>query len=158
VVESIRGLSLPEEEEKGEPKKKVETKADPESVLKHLKQTPANISAWHLLSSSREHRKALLDALVEIDVAADTNPAHFVNLVMGKAGNEVSFNDSDLPPEGKQQKKALYIEIECLGKKVSHVMVDGGSSINVCPLQVLSRLGLSTTQFHRACRIFYPSV
>ena len=39
----------------------------------------------------------------------------------------------------------LFIRVEVRGRKTSYVMVDDGSSISLCPLKILSRLGMKAT-------------
>lgn len=46
--------------------------------------------------------------------------------------------------EGKNHTKALYVTVECKRVRIPMVLVDNGSAINVCPLRVAKRLGLSS--------------
>ena len=55
----------------------------------------------------------------------------------------VVFIDEDLPLEGRDHHKALFIKVEVKGKLTCCVMVDNGSAINVCPLKILPKLGLT---------------
>ena len=52
----------------------------------------------------------------------------------------ITFSDADLPVEGRNHNRALFISAEVKGKRTSYVMVDDGSAINVCPLQILPNL------------------
>ena len=47
--------------------------------------------------------------------------------------------------DGRNHNRPLFIRAKVRGKKTSCVMMDDGSSINVCPLKILSRLGMKTT-------------
>ena len=67
-----------------------------------------------------------------------------VGLVTQKKHGEVTFTDDDLPLEGRDHNKALYIAAEINGKKTSCMMVDDGSAINVCPSKLMSKLGITT--------------
>ena len=57
----------------------------------------------------------------------------------------VVFTDDDLPLEGRDHYKALFIRAEVKGKLTCCVMVDNGSAINVCPLKILPKLELTET-------------
>ena len=45
--------------------------------------------------------------------------------------------------EGQEHHKAVFIKAEVKGKLTCCVMVDNRSAINVCPLKILSKLGLT---------------
>ena len=53
------------------------------------------------------------------------------------------FIDEDLPLERRDHHKALFIKAEVKEKLTCCVMVDNGSAINVCPLKILHKLGLT---------------
>ena len=53
------------------------------------------------------------------------------------------FSNDDLPLEGRDHHKALFIKPEVKGKMTCCVMVDNGSAINVCALKILLKLGLA---------------
>ena len=46
--------------------------------------------------------------------------------------------------------KALFIPAEVKGQRTSYVMVDDGSAINVCPLQILPNLGLKVEELTKS--------
>ena len=48
--------------------------------------------------------------------------------------------------EGRNHNRALFIPAEVKGKRTSYVMVDDGSVINVCPLQILPNLGMKVKE------------
>ena len=54
----------------------------------------------------------------------------------------VLFGD-DLPLEGRDHYKSLFIKDVVKGKMTCCVMVDNDSTINVCPLKILPKLGLT---------------
>ena len=121
----------------------VEVKED--LVTDQLKKMKANASIWDLLVYSHSHRRALIDALSKIQVPKDVSPENMVGLMMEKKPEEITFTDEDLPLEGRDHNKALYIAAEVNGKRTSCVMVDDGSAINVCPSKLLPKLGVSAT-------------
>ena len=55
----------------------------------------------------------------------------------------IVFSDDDLPLEGRDHHRALFIKAEMKGKITYCVMVDNGSAINVYPLKILPKLGLA---------------
>jgi hypothetical protein len=55
----------------------------------------------------------------------------------------IIFTTKDLPPEGGDHNRALYVTIECIGSKVLKVLVDNGSSINVCSIHTATKIGLT---------------
>ena len=59
------------------------------------------------------------------------------------APRAVVFTDDDLPLEGRNYHKVLFIKAEVKGKLTCCVMVDNRSAINVCPLKILPKLGLT---------------
>ena len=64
------------------------------------------------------------------------------SLTEGSPG-AVVFTDDNLPLEGRNHHKALFIKAKVKEKLTCCVMVDNGSAINVCPLKILPRLGLT---------------
>jgi hypothetical protein len=52
----------------------------------------------------------------------------------------LGFTNLDLTPEGRNHNKALHITMECKGAVLSHVLVDTGSSLNVLPKKILSKI------------------
>ena len=58
----------------------------------------------------------------------------------------IIFTTKDLPPEGGDHNKALYVTIDCMSSKVSKVLVNNGSSINVCPMCTTIKIGLTKGQ------------
>ncbi|TNV98731.1 hypothetical protein C5H24_12495, partial [Xylella fastidiosa] len=50
-------------------------------IQKQLERTPATVSIWGLLSSSREHRQKLIKALSNMEVPPDTPPETMIALL-----------------------------------------------------------------------------
>ena len=55
----------------------------------------------------------------------------------------IVFTDNDIPLERRDHNKALFIKAEVKGKLTCYLMVDNGYAINVCPLKILPKLGLT---------------
>ena len=77
----------------------------------------------------------------------DTTPEQVLSII-GMTTNESSiiFTTKDLPPEGRDHNRALYVPIDCIGSKVPKVLVDNRSSINVCPMRTATKIGLTKGQ------------
>ncbi|XP_077223026.1 uncharacterized protein LOC143856648 [Tasmannia lanceolata] len=81
-------------------------------------------------------------------VSVEITPDELVGLVaMTKASKALSFSDEDLPSEGKDHTRPLKITLFCNQKKVSEVLVDNGSALNVCPLSTATTLGFGPEDF-----------
>ena len=55
----------------------------------------------------------------------------------------IVFSDNDLPPEGLNHVRPLFIDVACSGRRVSSILLDNGSALNVCPLVTAIALGFS---------------
>ena len=71
------------------------------------------------------------------------------NVIENKQG-VITFSDVDLPVEGRNHNRALFIPAKVRGKRTSYVMVDDGSAINVCPLQILPNLGVKVEELTKS--------
>ncbi|XP_070005342.1 uncharacterized protein [Nicotiana sylvestris] len=59
--------------------------------------------------------------------------------------HKITFHEDELPPKRLSHNRALHITVQFEDKFFSKVLIDGGSSLNICPLTTLKRLG---TNFH----------
>ncbi|XP_070057108.1 uncharacterized protein [Nicotiana tomentosiformis] len=55
--------------------------------------------------------------------------------------HKITFHEDELPPVGLSHNRALHITVQCKNKFIARVLIDGGSSLNICPLTTLKRLG-----------------
>ena len=96
---------------------------------------------------SQKHIDAILEALTGREVPMDTMPEQILS-IMGVTTDEsaIIFTTKYLPPEGGDHNRALYVTIDCIGSKVPKVLVDNGSSINVCPMRTATKIGLTKGQ------------
>ena len=62
--------------------------------------------------------------------------------VEGSSHPLLAFSDEDLPPKGATHTRPLQVTIECMGAKVSMVLIDNGSTLNVCPFRTALTVGL----------------
>ncbi|XP_019248614.1 PREDICTED: uncharacterized protein LOC109227879 [Nicotiana attenuata] len=117
------------------------------SIIDQLRKTPAQISLLSLLLHSKEHCRVLIQTLNEAYVSETTT----VNQLEKMAErffevHKISFSDDDLPEEGAGHNKALHLMVKCEGHYVKGVMIDGGSSVDVCPLSILQQLNIDTNK------------
>ena len=56
------------------------------------------------------------------------------------------FSDDDLPHEGSDHVRPLFIYVSYSGHRVSSVLLDNGA-LNVCPLVTVIALGFSPSDF-----------
>ena len=57
------------------------------------------------------------------------------------------FSDNDLPPEGSDHVRPLFIDVACSDRRVSSVLLDNDSTLNVCLLVTAIALGFSPSDF-----------
>ena len=98
---------------------------------------------WELLMQYKIHGDAVVQVLHERKVSTNTTPQQLVSSLMQKPEGAIMFTDEDLPLEGREHYRPLFIKAEIKGKMTCCVMVDNGSAINVCPLKILPRLSLT---------------
>ncbi|XP_070017728.1 uncharacterized protein [Nicotiana sylvestris] len=53
----------------------------------------------------------------------------------------ITFHEDKLPPEGLGHNKALHITMQCEDYFITRILIDRGSSLNICPLVTLKKLG-----------------
>lgn len=149
---SVDPLTLDEKE--GEEKKKKDALGPaPNDLLQQLRKTNANVSVWKLLELSFEHRRALIDALIDAQVSSNVTPEALSKSVSSVAHTDspvISFEEAELPPGGSAHLRALYVDVTCNGKYLTRVLVDGGSSLNVCPLHTLEKIGIPESELRPA--------
>ena len=111
-------------------------------ILEQLKKAKASVSICELLMYSSSHRKALVKALTKMNIQTNATPEAMVAKITKNKQGVITFSDVDLFVEGRNHNRALFIPAKVKEKRTSYVMVDDGSAINVCPLQILPNLGV----------------
>ncbi|RVW71054.1 hypothetical protein CK203_057854 [Vitis vinifera] len=119
-----------------------EVRREDDEVLRQLQSTQARISIWSLLASSSTHRDALIRALSQIRVETTTTPERLIHMMTVGRATCIVFSDDDLPPEGPDHVRPLYITVGCSGRRVPSVLLDNGSALNIFPLATAIALGL----------------
>ena len=122
-------------------------KASEYKVIEQMAKIPAQISLMSLLLTSDHHRETLFKILKEVKVPEGISTDKLGNLVNSVfALDQISFSPEELGEEGTQHTKPLFIVVKCHDKIISRVLIDNGSSLNVCPLATLHLLGIDITQ------------
>ena len=137
------GRNMEEGSKPIEPKGK-EEKEKEDRVLTQLKKTQTHVFIWGLLMASHKHRNALLDALNEKEVPIETMPQEVQSLMEVEAPFHpfLAFSDEELPLERATHTRPLQITIECMSAKVPVVLINNGSTLNICPLRTTLTIGL----------------
>ncbi|XP_071940869.1 uncharacterized protein [Coffea arabica] len=113
------------------------------NIIEKLSKSPAQITMLDLLFSSDVHRDALIDVLTKAQIPRDISVDNFSNVVGSVLFNkQIAFSDDELPTEGIEHNRALYITVRCNGKMLPKVLIDNGSALNICPWSTLEKLGL----------------
>ena len=115
--------------------------------MRQLRTTQARISIWSLLASSGTHRDTLIRALSQIRVDTATTLGGLIHFLTADRATCIVFFEDDLPPEGLDHVRPLFIDVACLGHRVSSVLLDNGSALNICPLVTTIALGFSSSDF-----------
>ena len=130
-----------------------EIQREDDEILRQLRTTQARISIWSLLASSSTHRDALIRALSRIGVDTTTTLEGLIHFLTADRATCITFSDNDLPPEGFSHVRPLFIDVSCSGQRVPSVLLDNGSSLNVCPLVTAIALGFSPSDFGPSTQI-----
>ena len=124
-----------------------EIKREDDEILHQFCTTQARISIWSLLASSSTHRDALIRALSQIGVDIATIPKGLIHFLAADRATCIVFSDDDLPLEGLSHVRPLFIDVACSGRRVTSVLLDNDSALNVCPLVTLIALEFSPSDF-----------
>ncbi|XP_075099397.1 uncharacterized protein LOC142176187 [Nicotiana tabacum] len=55
--------------------------------------------------------------------------------------HKIIFHEDKLPPKGLGHNKALHITVQYEDYVITRILIDRGSSVNICPLVTLKKLG-----------------
>ena len=124
-----------------------EIQSEDDEILCQLRTTQARISIWSLLVSSSTHRDAFIRALSHIRVDSTTIPGGLIHFLTANRATCIVFFYDDLPPEGSDHVHPLFIDVAYSGHRVPSVLLDNGSSLNVCPLVTAIALRFSPSDF-----------
>ena len=130
-----------------------EVRVEDDEILRQLQSTQARISIWSLLASSSTHRDALIRALSQIRVETTTTLKGLIHMMTAGRATCIVFSDYDLPSEGSDHSRPLYISVGCSGRRVPSILLDNGSALNVCPLATTITLGYAPSDFGPSTQI-----
>ena len=99
------------------------------------------------MASSSTHRDALVRALGQIRVDIATTPEGLIHMLTADRATCIVFSDDDLPLEGSNHVRPLFIDVVCSGRWVPSVLLGNGSALNVYPLVTAIALGFSPADF-----------
>ncbi|XP_070005827.1 uncharacterized protein [Nicotiana sylvestris] len=71
-------------------------------------------------------------------------------LIHSDEHHRVTFSDDEFPMEGTEHNKALYHTVKYEDSVVTRVLVDNGSSVNICPLSTLNKLKVDDERIHKS--------
>ncbi|XP_060200445.1 uncharacterized protein LOC132628696 [Lycium barbarum] len=63
---------------------------------------------------------------------------------------DIPTNPATAQVEGTTHNRALNITVECRGKAIGRVLVDNGSSLNICPVTTLTQLGCDVSKIRQS--------
>ncbi|XP_070028854.1 uncharacterized protein [Nicotiana sylvestris] len=120
------------------PVKKSVTEEEDEELLKKMKVQDYSIVEQVLMKILNEEH------------VPDTITVNHLEKIAGKIfeENRITFSNDELPMEGTEHNRALYLTVKCEDSVVSRVLVDNGSSANICPLSTLQKLKIGTKRIH----------
>ena len=110
-------------------------------MIDQLNRMPARISLLDLLMHSTSHRKLLMKILNGAHVERDISLNQFEGIVSHiRANDYLTFNEDEIPTEGRGHNKALHISVKCRDYVLARVLIDNGSSLNVMPKSTLDKI------------------
>ncbi|XP_070020626.1 uncharacterized protein [Nicotiana sylvestris] len=120
------------------------------SIVEQLRKNPAQISLLSLLIHSDEHRRAFMKILNEAHVT-DKISVNYLEKIANKIFevNRVTFSDDELPVEGTEHNRALYLTVKYEDSVFTRGLVDNGSSANIFPLSTLNKLKVDDERIHK---------
>ena len=118
-----------------------------DEIMRQFQSTQARISIWSLLASSTAHRDALIRSLSCIRVESAISPDGLIHMLTADRATCIVFSADDLPVGGLDHTMPLYITVGCSGHRVPTVLLDNGSTLNVCPLATAVALGFRPSDF-----------
>ncbi|XP_070055413.1 uncharacterized protein [Nicotiana tomentosiformis] len=121
------------------PVKKPVTEEEAEEFLKKMK-----MQDYSIMNTA----KALMNILNEAHVP-DKITVSRLEKIANKIfeANRITFSDDELSMEGTEHNRALYLTVKCEDSAVLRVLVDNGSSANICPLSTLQKLKIGPVEF-----------
>ena len=89
----------------------------------------------------------MIRALSQIRVDTATTLGGLIHFLTADRATCIVFSDNDLPFERSDHVHPLFIDVTCSGHRVSSVLLNNSSALNVCPLVTAIALGFSPSDF-----------
>ena len=83
----------------------------------------------------------------QIRVETSATPEELIYMMTADRVTCIMFSVDDLPPKGSDHNHHLYIIVVCSSHRVSSILLDNGSALNVCPLATTIALGFAPSDF-----------
>ncbi|RVW84660.1 Retrovirus-related Pol polyprotein from transposon opus [Vitis vinifera] len=83
----------------------------------------------------------------EIHIETTTTPKGLIHMMMIDKATCIVFSDDGFPPKGSNHTRPLYITVGCSRHRVPSVLLDNGSTLNVCLLATTIALGYAPSDF-----------
>ena len=98
---------------------------------------------YEALQLSKEAREALINALVNENVRELylTESAG-----IAECTETITFTDDDMLLSDKQHNQCLFVTGDLAGERISRILLDSGSAVNILPLKTLNKIGLALSQ------------
>ena len=78
------------------------------------------------MASSSIHKDALVRSLGQIRVDTTTTPEGLIHMLTADRATCIVFSDDDLPPEGSNHVRPLFIDVAFSGRRVPSVLLHNG--------------------------------
>ena len=118
-----------------------------DEILKHLQSTHDCIFIWSFLASYTSHKETLIRVLSRIRVDTTTSPKGLIHMLTTCLASCIVLSEDDLPQEGSNHTQPFHISVGCLGRRVLYVLLDNGSTLNVCNLATTIAIGYGPKNF-----------
>ena len=82
-----------------------------------------------------------------IRIETSTTPEGSIHMMIADRATCIVFSVDDLPLESSDHTHSLYISVVCSGHKVTSVLLDNGSALNVCTLATIVALDFAPSDF-----------
>ena len=89
----------------------------------------------------------MIRALSQIRVDTTTTQGGLIHFLIADKATYIVFPDDDLPHEGSDHVRPLFVDVACSGRRVPSVLLDKSSTLNVCSFVTAIALGFSPSYF-----------
>lgn len=124
------------------------------SIVEQLKRTNAQISIFKLLKISSAHKEILGKVLLTTNVPKYLDIDRFQSMVGHLTSpHYLTFSEEDDNSLNHPHNQPLHIEAMIHKHRVKHVLIHGGTGLNICTYNPLAQLGFSENVIDSAKKI-----